>query len=69
VTIGHGVTGIGGEVFNIDLWVKMGAIDFDKAKEMAKPHIKAINKKSREIAKKHGNQLSPASPAPPYCLK
>lgn len=40
------------ELANIDLWVKMGAIDFDKAKEMAKPHINAINEKSREIAKK-----------------
>ena len=42
------------ELRNIDLWVKMGAIDFDKAKEMAKPHIDAINEKSKEIAKKHG---------------
>jgi len=42
------------ELVNIDLWVKMGAIDFDKAREMAKPHIDAINQKSREIARKHG---------------
>jgi len=42
------------ELRNIDLWVKMGAIDFEKAKEMAKPHIDAINNKSKEIAKKHG---------------
>jgi len=42
------------ELRNIDLWVKMGAIDFDKAKEMAKPHIDAINDKSREIAEKYG---------------
>jgi polyhydroxyalkanoate synthesis regulator phasin len=42
------------ELRNIDLWVKMGAIDFDKAKKMAQPHIDAINEKSREIAKKHG---------------
>lgn len=42
------------ELRNIDLWLKIGAIDFDKAKEMAKPHIDAINEKSREIAKKHG---------------
>ena len=41
------------ELANIDLWVKIGAIDFDKAKEMAKPHIDAINEKSKEIAKKH----------------
>jgi len=42
------------ELRNIDLWVKMGAIDYEKAKELAKPHIDAINEKSREIAKKHG---------------
>ena len=42
------------ELRNIDYWVKIGAIDFDKAREMAKPHIDAINEKSREIAKKHG---------------
>ena len=42
------------ELRNIDLWLKMGAIDYDKAKEMAKPHINAINDKSKEIAKKHG---------------
>jgi ribosomal protein S11 len=42
------------ELRNIDLWVKTGAIDFDKAKKMAQPHIDAINVKSAEIAKKHG---------------
>jgi hypothetical protein len=42
------------ELRNIDLWVKIGAIDFDKAKKMAQPHIDAINAKSAEIAKKHG---------------
>jgi len=42
------------ELRNIDYWVKIGAIDFDKAKKMAKPHIDAINEKSREIAKRHG---------------
>jgi hypothetical protein len=42
------------ELANIDLWVKIRAIDFDRAKAMAKPHIDAINKKSVEIAKKHG---------------
>jgi hypothetical protein len=42
------------ELHNIDLWVKMGAIDYDKAKKMAQPHIDAINVKSAEIAKKHG---------------
>lgn len=42
------------ELRNIDYWLKTGAIDFDKAKKMAKKHIDAINEKSREIAKKHG---------------
>jgi hypothetical protein len=42
------------ELRNIDLWVKLGAIDYDKAKKMAQPHIDAINRKSVEIAKKHG---------------
>jgi len=42
------------ELRNIDMWLKIGAIDYDKAKEMAKPHIEAINEKSKEIAKKHG---------------
>jgi hypothetical protein len=42
------------ELRNIDLWVKMGAIDYDRAKEMARPHVEAINKKAAEIAKKHG---------------
>ena len=41
------------ELRNIDLWVKIGAIDFDKAKKMAQPHIDAINEKSKEIAKKY----------------
>jgi hypothetical protein len=42
------------ELANIDLWLKLGAIDYDKAKKMAQPHIDAINEKSREIAKKYG---------------
>jgi len=42
------------ELKNIDLWLKIGAIDYDKAKEMAIPHINAINEKSKAIAKKHG---------------
>jgi hypothetical protein len=41
------------ELANIDLWLKLGVIDFDKAKNMAQPHIDAINEKSREIAKRH----------------
>ena len=42
------------ELRNIDLWLKMGAIDYNKARDMAKPHINAINEKSRMIAIKHG---------------
>jgi hypothetical protein len=42
------------ELANIDLWVKMGAIDYDKAKKIAQPHVDAINEKIAEIAKKHG---------------
>jgi polyhydroxyalkanoate synthesis regulator phasin len=42
------------ELRNIDLWIHMGAIDYDRAKKMAQPHIEAINEKSVEIAKKHG---------------
>jgi hypothetical protein len=42
------------ELRNIDLWVKTGAIDYDRAKVMAKPHIDAVNTKAAEIAKKHG---------------
>ena len=45
------------ELRNIDLWIKLGAIDYDKAKEMAQPHINAINEKSKEIAKKLGVKL------------
>jgi hypothetical protein len=42
------------ELRNIDLWVKIGAIDFDRAKKMAQSHIDAINEKSVEIAKNTG---------------
>jgi hypothetical protein len=42
------------ELANIDYWLKTGAINFDKAKKKAQPHIDAINEKSKEIAKKHG---------------
>jgi hypothetical protein len=42
------------ELRNIDLWVKTGAVDYDRAKKMAQPHIDAINAKSAEVAKKHG---------------
>ena len=39
---------------NIRMWLCQGAITYDKAKEMAVPHINTLNKKSAEIAKKHG---------------
>ena len=42
------------ELANIDLWVKMGAINYDKAKKMAQPHLDAINQRAREIAGKYG---------------
>jgi hypothetical protein len=42
------------ELRNIDFWLKTGAVDFDRAKQMAQPHIDAINLKVAEIAKKHG---------------
>jgi hypothetical protein len=42
------------ELRNIDLWVKIGAIDFNRARKMAQPHIDAINMKAAAIAKKHG---------------
>ena len=38
----------------IKLWLLTGAVTYDKAKEMAKPHIEALNNKSKEFAKKHG---------------
>ena len=39
---------------NIKLWLCQGAITYEAAKKMAKPHIKTFNEKSVEIAKKHG---------------
>ncbi len=42
------------ELHNIKMWMYQGAIAYDKAKEMAEPHIAALNEKAREIAKKHG---------------
>lgn len=34
--------------------LKVGAITYDQAKERAVPHIKAMNDKAQEIAKRHG---------------
>jgi ribosomal protein S11 len=42
------------ELHNIKMWMMMGAITYDKAKEMAAPHIAAMNEKAAEIAKKYG---------------
>jgi Asp-tRNA(Asn)/Glu-tRNA(Gln) amidotransferase B subunit len=42
------------EMKNIKMWLATGAISYDKAKEMAAPHLAAMNEKAREIAKKHG---------------
>jgi ribosomal protein S11 len=42
------------EMNNIKMWLMTGAITYDKAKEMAEPHLEAMNRKAREIAKKYG---------------
>jgi ribosomal protein S11 len=42
------------EMYNIKIWLMTGAITYDKAKEMAVPHLAAMNEKAREIAKKYG---------------
>ena len=38
----------------IRLWLHTGAISYERAKELAKPHLVALNAKSKEIAKKCG---------------
>lgn len=42
------------EMDNIKLWLYSGAISYDQAKRMAKPHLDAMNEKSKEIAKRCG---------------
>jgi abortive infection bacteriophage resistance protein len=42
------------EMQNIKMWLITGAITYDKAKEMAAPHLEAMNQKAQEIAKKYG---------------
>jgi ribosomal protein S11 len=42
------------EMKNIKMWLMTGAITYDKAKEMAVPHLAAMNEKAQEIAKKYG---------------
>ena len=39
---------------NIKMWLCQGAITYDRAKEMAEPHLIKLNEKAVEIAKKHG---------------
>jgi hypothetical protein len=42
------------ELYNIKMWLGSGAISYETAKEMAQPHLDALNKKAKEIAKKYG---------------
>jgi len=42
------------ELRNIKMWLCQGAISYDRAKELAEPHLAALNDKSKEIAKRHG---------------
>ena len=42
------------EIENIKMWLHIGAISYVEAERRAKPHIEAMNEKSREIAKKCG---------------
>jgi hypothetical protein len=41
------------EMKNIKMWLMAGAITYDKAKEMAAPHLEAMNQKAQEIAKRY----------------
>jgi ribosomal protein S11 len=47
------------EMKNIKMWLMSGAITYDKAKEMAAPHLAAMNEKAQEIAKKYGLKPRP----------
>ncbi len=42
------------EMRNIRMWLYSGAITYEHAQKLAKPHLEAMNKRSREIAKKCG---------------
>jgi ribosomal protein S11 len=42
------------ELHNIKMWMMTGAITYERAKEMAAPHIAALNERAAQIAKKHG---------------
>ena len=42
------------EMDNIKMWLHTGAISYERAREMAKPHLDAMNEKAKEIAKRLG---------------
>lgn len=42
------------EMDNIKMWLHTGAISYEKAQRMAKPHLDAMNEKAKEIAKRLG---------------
>jgi ribosomal protein S11 len=42
------------EMKTIKMWLITGAISYDKAKEMAAPHLTAMNEQAKKIAKKYG---------------
>jgi hypothetical protein len=49
------------EMMTIRMWLHLGAITYERAKELAKPHLDAMNARSREIAKKCGARYRPMS--------
>jgi aspartokinase len=36
------------------MWLRLGAISYEKAKELAILHLEALNEMAAKIAKKHG---------------
>jgi hypothetical protein len=42
------------QLYNIKFWLMTGAISYDRAVEMAAPHLAALNEKAAQIAKKYG---------------
>ena len=42
------------EMRTIRLWLHTGAITYEHAQKLAKPHLEAMNARNREIAKKCG---------------
>ena len=49
------------EMRTIRLWLHTGAISYDRAQELAKSHLAAMNARSKEIAKKCGARYRPIS--------